>query len=802
MAVSTSVFARQIPETTTRTVAQTAFSSDASLRGAANSGLTLVYTAHDGGDLRADGAVLYNVYNREGGGFAIVAADDVSTPLIGYSYTGSYDPNDLAPSFVAWMKAVERGISKAIAEEREPEKRISNAWRAYLSGDITPLRSETAVSPFVKTKWNQMDPYNQKCPTVGGKRPPTGCVATAMAQVMKYYNWPTQGTGNSAGYTTPSGVYVAPVYFSQTTYLWGEMTNTYTSSSSTAAKNAVSELMLHCGASVKMKYNSNESAAFSYDAMLALKNYFGYDKGMRYRDERNHSSSEWKEVLKNEIDERRPVLYSGKGEEGGHSFICDGYDSYGNFSFNWGWGGSQDGYFSLDRLNNFDDENTVVIGIQPDRSGVEQPDLVVMDDYPLEVQNTSNSRIYNVKFGIFNVGSGAFSGYLGLGVTALNSNVLLYDDRSFAIIGQTEATYEGTSQINFGYHGWAADTYYTYSIPTNIPAGTYLLRIFAISSSTNEVVFLQGADGVKYQHQITVGEAPKEEDPVSQTVGRWLFDDASKPGKAEKGPDLTLNGQGFTTIDGPDTGNRALTVKTGNYLILNNPIKANGGGNRTNRYTMLWDIRVKNLSDYNSLLQTAHENGSISSNDGDLFIGPDGRFYFALETSHSYTYGPKIEAGKWQRVVLVVDGTNVKTLIDGELSGWATISIDKNFSLGSKIYFFSDDNGERIDLDVALMALWEIALTNEEVAALGGPDQALAIRDVAVPATRVWTDGSLLRFTGFSSSATIEVFTLTGQKAITAGQSVLAELNLPGQGVYLVKVKDGNRTEGFKVVVK
>jgi hypothetical protein len=221
-----------------------------------------------------------------------------------------------------------------------------------------------AVSPLLgDIKWNQGSPYNLQCPTVPtgygisneGEQSVTGCVATAMAQIMKYHEWPVQG--NLSHSYIPSGWknkgYTAPALsadFAQTTYNWANMTPTYNASSTQAQQDAVATLMYHCGVSVDMNYNV-ESGAVSAAVLIALRTYFDYDLGMNYVLRDFYSASEWKDLLKTELNVGRPVFYHGNSSGGGHAFVCDGYDSNDLFHMNWGWGGSSNGYFELSALN-------------------------------------------------------------------------------------------------------------------------------------------------------------------------------------------------------------------------------------------------------------------------------------------------------------------------------------------------------------------------------------------------------------------------------------------------------------------
>lgn len=200
-----------------------------------------------------------------------------------------------------------------------------------------------SVLPLIATKWNQSEPYNAKTPVVGESQSPTGCVATAVAQIMRYYTWPVKGRG-SAELTT----YNLKADFGNTIYDWANMPNRLTSSSREEEIEAVSTLMMHVGVASKMSYGAKESAASVTTALAGMKEFFNY-RGI-YISHDSYSQSGWSELVYDELRAGRPVLYRGNsGGASGHAFVCDGYDNY-LFHMNWGWGGYCDGYFKLSYL--------------------------------------------------------------------------------------------------------------------------------------------------------------------------------------------------------------------------------------------------------------------------------------------------------------------------------------------------------------------------------------------------------------------------------------------------------------------
>ena len=297
----------------------------------------LAYTYRTGSGL----ATAY-VFNFDGG-FVIVAADDCSSPILGYSDRGHFD-YETAPDGLRFMLSeISRGIETMMEQGSTAYGDIICRWKnleAY--GLMHPDRNFPVVGPLVQLKWNQDFPYNMYAP--GGC--PTGCVATAMAQLMKYWEWPVTGTGEHSYYAVGYGEQYAN--FGATTYDWDNMIEVYTSSATQEQKEAVATLMYHCGVSVNMMYEPDGSGAFSPDVPIAINSYFSYSEQAKHITKLGHTYDEWIALLKSNIDQQIPLYYSGQSSEGGHAFVCDGYDNDDLFYFNWGWGGSANGFFLID----------------------------------------------------------------------------------------------------------------------------------------------------------------------------------------------------------------------------------------------------------------------------------------------------------------------------------------------------------------------------------------------------------------------------------------------------------------------
>ena len=285
----------------------------------------------------------FNIGDNEG--FVIVSGDDSLTELVGYSDSGSFDPDNIPGNMRWWLQAYSDYVASVQAGE-------SKAKRQQL-GNVTTI----VVRPLVTTKWNQFEPFNGMAPIENGERCVTGCVATAMAQIMNYYEWPERGEG-SHSYTDNSG-HSLSADFSQSVYDWGNMLDEYNSyydydynivyEYNDAQANAVAKLMLDCGISVDMDYTLSSSAAYTSNVVTALEEYFNYTADLFYRD--NMPSENFMGKLLEELDNRRPVLFSGRSTKIGHTFVADGYDSNNFVHINWGWGGNSNGYFNINYLD-------------------------------------------------------------------------------------------------------------------------------------------------------------------------------------------------------------------------------------------------------------------------------------------------------------------------------------------------------------------------------------------------------------------------------------------------------------------
>ncbi len=301
-------------------------------------------------------------------GYLITPADDSFPALLGYGDKALTD--DMPPALRYWIDEYARQIEWA--------RSSSPIFKARAAA-----QEKAPIEPLVATEWNQGAPYNDLCPMDSTSRSVTGCVATAMAQIMKYHNWPAKGTGSNSYKSSTLGISITADY-SQSTYDWTEMLDTYTSDATEAQKNAVARLMYDCGTSVDMNYSSTESGASSFYVASALSTYFSYDKGVRYLSRDYYSEEDWEDIVYEQLASVGPVQYSGQSATGGHSFVCDGYSSDGYFHINWGWGGMSNGYFLLSALD------PVSQGIGGSSSGYNFTQDIIADIRPAQ----ADSKVY------------------------------------------------------------------------------------------------------------------------------------------------------------------------------------------------------------------------------------------------------------------------------------------------------------------------------------------------------------------------------------------------------------------------
>lgn len=307
--------------------------------------------------------VIY-IFNESDGGFVIVSGEERTVPVLAYSYDeyAAVEEENWNPEFAYWMQNyfdqidyIRENDLAALPDAVEQRGKLQ-------TGVDLGFRPAKDVAPLLSTTWSQGCGYNAQCPVDAAGpcgRVYTGCVATAMAQVLRYMEYPSSGVGNKCYTHYVYGEQCA--YFSAATYSYSTMTNG-------SGNSEVAELMYHCGVSVSMNYSPTGSGAYSHNVVTALKNYFDY-KNVVLLSKGSYSNDNWNRILRHEIDNNRPFYYSGSNSSSGHAFVFDGYQGLDYFHINWGWGGSYNGYFYCNDLTpgsyNYNSSQTAVIGAIP-----------------------------------------------------------------------------------------------------------------------------------------------------------------------------------------------------------------------------------------------------------------------------------------------------------------------------------------------------------------------------------------------------------------------------------------------------
>lgn len=363
-------WAKQLTQEQALDVAQNFFDKSGGLKASTDIKLVAVSSELTGNNSLRSSEEAFYVFNNNNNSFVIVSADDRMKPILGYSLNSPFHTENIPSNIQNFLSAYYQYYNN-----------LDNSINILSSTESTSSSSfATEVSPLLgEINWDQSTPYNNMCPSIDGKTSVTGCVATAMAMILKYHEYPTKGIG-SHSYTTKSGIKCS-FDFESTTFDWKNMLPQYSKVeyNETQAK-AVAELMYACGVSVEMEYSPLESGAYSNNVPSALVNFFGYNKNLGYVSRNYFSTSEWMEMLKTELSSKRPVYYSASSSEVGHAFVIDGYDKDDMVHVNWGWDGYNNGYFDISSLDptstgigggsgnggGFTNYQSMIIGIQPE----------------------------------------------------------------------------------------------------------------------------------------------------------------------------------------------------------------------------------------------------------------------------------------------------------------------------------------------------------------------------------------------------------------------------------------------------
>ena len=303
------------------------------------------------------------------GGFAIVAGDDVALPILAYSYENLFQAE--VPDHVAsFLADIAGAIDAALAQDVNPTVTTRKQWIDLAESPVLLTTGENSVGPLLTTRWSQGNPYNLRCPSVTGQQTLVGCVALAMGQLIRYWQYPETPRG-IVSYNYPSYGGYQSVNFDNVTYDYASMPDELLSSADSASIFETSRFLHHCGVSVAMSYGHSASSSNSSKMMAALVSTFFYSPTMREFSKSSYQDSTWELMLKNELSQGRPVLYAGSSSAIGHAYVCDGYNGN-SYHFNFGWGGLQDGFYLISPTDSvrypYSSGQTAIFGIEPDSS--------------------------------------------------------------------------------------------------------------------------------------------------------------------------------------------------------------------------------------------------------------------------------------------------------------------------------------------------------------------------------------------------------------------------------------------------
>ncbi|MBO7119740.1 MAG: C10 family peptidase [Bacteroidaceae bacterium] len=534
---------------------------------------------------KVSGLYIFNVEND--GGYIIVSNDDRTRPILGFSESGSFKTEDMPDNMKAWLQ----GYADEIAWVQQ------HGSVAPPKSDKVGTHSTNPVTPLVTSKWNQGTPYNNLCPTYSGwggsGKCATGCVATAMAQVMNYHKWPTKPTKTIPGYTTATqGLNLSSL--SPVNFDWSHMRDSYSGSYTNAEATAVATLMKYCGYSVKMDYDES-SGAYTEDVAIALREYFDYNPyTTRFVSRSSYTYENWTDMIYHEVSHGRPVCYGGLSSGGGHEFVCDGYKFESNtdfFHINWGWGGLSDNYFVLSALDpdqqgiggststdGFHYGQDAVIGIQKSTASGTIANIdpnennITLNSITLSETPVDPGTTVNIIFNVTNNSADPYDGDIWLCLRE-GDNDYLIDLESVVIPGNT------TQDVSIPYTPTQTGTY-TFLFCYINADGEYVVSeaatatLVVVQNLTNGVVPVYGYWVDNYtKSQFIIAEA-NIEDMVNSTITSMTFtatQNAVSWGSAKF--DVYISETNDNTINSLKSWSTMEKVYSGSLSVVNKKMK-------------------------------------------------------------------------------------------------------------------------------------------------------------------------------------------------------------------------------------
>ena len=379
------LIAEDISLSKAKEVAEMFFTKSGQAYTRAGSTLTLV-NATEVAQTRAGSAPAFYIFNRAEGGFVIVSGCDAAMPILGYSFENKFgDINDIPQNLSSWLDFYREQINDRRASGVKTTEKELARWKDALvmtRTDGVPQQVDLQTPDFDQDK-----PYNIYCPLdTSGKKTIVGCAAIAISEIVAYYKYPDAGHGTLPAYTT-RGINV-PARPLGHKYQWDKILPTYKSGAySDKQADAVATLCYDIAVMIKASFGSSTTLGYTSHASY-LADYMGYSKGMVKEGRSYSSAEEWKALLRESIDAKKPVLFEGYNSSSGHAFVIDGYDSYGRFLVNFGWNASSNGYYQIDAFGSFSKSQTAFLGVNPD-DGLDYQDNLVL------ISTTQSGISYN-----------------------------------------------------------------------------------------------------------------------------------------------------------------------------------------------------------------------------------------------------------------------------------------------------------------------------------------------------------------------------------------------------------------------
>lgn len=483
------------------------------------------------------------VMGYEEGGFVVISNDDRNAAVLAWS-DNKFDPADMPDGLKWWLTAADE---------------IMSGGMAYTAPADIDASLPAEVQPMLGTAWGQGAPYNLLCPN----NYPSGCVATAMAQIMYYHKYPVHGEG-----TVWDSGSLTFVDFGSTVYAYEDMLGSYAEGYTQTSADAVATLMQHCGVSVGMKYAADGSGAYTYKVPAAMRDYFLYHKNISYRERDFHTNADWMSMVYKELAAGHPLLYAASDYNGtgAHAFVFDGYDEDGLVHVNWGWDGSANGYYDMSVLNpaigstryQYSEGQNMITGAgMPDEDISHRSELVGADGFGASLSGSYltiklNGTTY------YNLNDYVFSGNLHVMLENASASHRIYSI-SFADSDMNMNTLKGAR--------FQDDI--TVQLPDGLADGTYDLYIGVQDAGFNEITPVSYPEGKTCRYVLTKNGTDMTITPHTDMlsgIGSVVYDNSQTQNETTVVYDL----QGHVVYKSSSMSFRLDDVKAKGLLIIRN----------------------------------------------------------------------------------------------------------------------------------------------------------------------------------------------------------------------------------------